>query len=287
MLKQKNLNKSVGLCRFMNLKYCFLFLFFLLLPQVYARYYVNYGDSFNVDSYCQIFLAQYIPDETSVLSNNQKMWFYYRPTTNNYNISVRYDAVYVVQNVSENLTNVTEVGWWDKTKLAMVAGLDSPRVDLPWYYRLLMSGASGVVELYNVGYSFYNVFVNVKSGSDSMLYGTNESGRTIYFDLSVTTRYRIVICQNVSRSEYGPLYFVANVGFPDTKYTPCDSKHFVNYLFEWFYPLFAILLDLSNVITEVWFIIYWILKISIIIGIVFGSVWLIMYIYRLVRDTLR
>ncbi len=283
--KSKPLNRSINLLNFMKSKYLMLFLiFFLFLPIVHARYYANYDSSFNDGSYCQIFVAKYLPDETGILSSDQKMWFYTKPVTNNYNISVNYNYYYVNENVT-NSTNESQAGFWSRLGIAAVDSFNEPRIDLPWYVQMFGGPTGAIVSQINFASSVNKVFFNVKTGEYSLL-NTSQSN-TIYFDLTTTTSYRIIVCQNASRQEAVTPRFIAKIGFPDTKYAPCDTKHFINYLFEWFYSLFAVLMEFVALITETWFILYWILKIGIIIGVVFGSIWLIMYIYRLVRDTLR
>jgi len=288
-MKPKPLNKNINLLNFMKPKHLiFFFIFFLFLPFSDAYYTVDYNIPFT-DKYCEVYSVEFTPDELSV---NYDPSLTYVVTNIDYSNKTKV-FVNTSYNKFVNGSNATvDNGFWDFVKFLYYKGIVPQRPSMsdwknwvfgPFFTSMGASGTNLVLEGVN---QIRKIFA-VKN--DYVAYG---SPLNATFPIGYGSTFTISVCQDTMNCTLGPLggfsnkCFDAKIYFPEANYKPCDDKRLYHYFLEIFSTIVETIISFIQLLTELWFIVYWILKIGIIVGVVYGAIWLIFYIYRLVRDAL-
>jgi len=282
----------------MKSKYMLLFLLALLfIPFVQARFSVDFQQSTAMNEYCEIYDVNYKPEEFTIFDVATLSYSIYNLDTSN-GTQVEWKAFKFVPNITNasssiftNATNVTKTGWlssiWNWINKPGRGGFQ------PLPLGSTVTYAAQYMETVSLGLaSTVGITSNLEALSSMLIVPTTGSLNsfsfnpyTDSFNVNDISSYRLLVCQN--RTSLDGHFFLVEVNIPAVGYTPCDTKSDSNYLYNNVKPIKDNAISFFAVVYELWFVIYWMLKIGIIIGVIFGAIWLIMYIYRLVRDSLR
>lgn len=295
-MKSKDLNRTIKSLSNMKKVLLIIPLIILLLPIVHAEFISSYDQYATERSICKMTTVKYIDDSLVLSTNDNQLdlswWqksknavsnaifpFKTLGATGKYNIGYQMTTPDLAGWNTAHSTQITRIQFTIDSLHFNWADFFDPTVASPNYTK--------TYEIYNIStsdvtktYLFYPTHAWFEHNDVAIF------SYCIYFDGPVT----IDMYNETFIMPFGSGHKITYTSFDggdSCSYTDYSdlveelntTSGFIGSVEEYS----GIVLEFLELVTELWFIIYWLLSIGIIIGIAYGLLWLIFYVYRLVR----
>jgi hypothetical protein len=300
-MKPKDLNKSINLLRFMNSKYLMLLLILIFfLPLVHAEFISSIDQYATNQSICKVTTVQYIDDHfaSTINDNNVDLswWQKTKQTVNDATFAFKILGATGKYNLGYQFVTPDVAGWnaVNSPKVTNITfTIDSIHFNWDSFF-------NPTVDMIN--YTKYYETYNIDSSTVTDVYLFYPSHAWFEHDDVVKFTYCIYFDGQINVGVYNDIYIMPYGSSHKVLYTSydggdnCDSTEYNTLLSELnstigfisnVHSYSGTINEFFNIITEIWFILYWMALIIIIISLVVATIWLILYVYTIVRNSLQ
>jgi len=296
-MKSKALNKTIN--QWVNMKRFLLLaplLLLLFLPLVNAEFITTHDHYATNRSICKISTVKYIDDQLVLTTNDNDLdltwWEKTKNTASNAVFPFKTLGATGKYNLGYQLTTPDLAGWnaAHSTQITKVTfTIDSLHFNWADFFDPTASSAN-----YTKTYEAYNI--STADVTETYLFYPQHAWFE-HNDVAIFS-YCIYFDGPISRDMYNDTYIMPFGSGHKVTYTSfdggdnCGYSEYSNLLEELNSTAgfvnsvdsnSGIVLTFFELVTEMWFVLFWLLAIAIIMGIVYGIIWLVFYIYRLVR----